>query len=221
MAKQYNHEFNEKTTKEKEMSREDLKFLEIMEHLAVLQEGRYCLKLPFKNKEVCLSNNFAVARQRIQGLRKRFLNNKQLHQEYAGYMNTLMSKNYAEQVPQQQLQCEKGKVWYIPHHSVHHPRKGVLVRFRKEPVAFMGDIQAMFHQVRVSEEHKYFLRFLWWPDGDVMKELVEYRMCVHLFGAVSSPGCAGYVLRKTADDNQSEFLDEVIQSVRISMRMIV
>lgn len=39
-------------------------------------------------------------------------------------------------------------------------------------------------------------------------------MCVYLFGAMSSPSCAGYVLRKTADDDQSEFLDEVIQSVK-------
>lgn len=39
-------------------------------------------------------------------------------------------------------------------------------------------------------------------------------MTVHLFGAVSSPGCASYALRKTADDNQPEFLDEVVQSVK-------
>lgn len=29
---------------------------------------------------------------------------------------------------------------------------GVLLRFRLEPVAVMGDIQSMFHQVRVAEE---------------------------------------------------------------------
>ena len=34
---QYNHDFNERTVEEKEMFREDLKFLEIMEHSAVLQ----------------------------------------------------------------------------------------------------------------------------------------------------------------------------------------
>lgn len=247
LATQYNHDFNEKTAKEKEMSREDLKFLEIMENSAILQEGRYYLKLPFKNKEVCMPNNFAVAKQRIQGLRKRFLNNRDFHHEYAEYMNTLISKSYAEPVPRQQVHGEKGKVWYIPHHGVRHPRKrslrvvfdcgatfqgvslnsellqgpnltssllGVLVRFRKEPVAFMGDIKAMFHQVRVPEEDRDFLRFLWWPDGDVTKELLEYRMTVHLFGAVSSPSCASYALRKTADENQSEFVHEATQSVK-------
>ena len=28
---------------------------------------------------------------------------------------------------------------------------GVLTRFREEPIAFMGDIDAMFHHVRVPE----------------------------------------------------------------------
>jgi len=91
---------------------------------------------------------------------------------------------------------------------------GVLFRFREEPVAFMGDIHAMFHQVKVAEEDRDFLRFLWWPNGDVTKDLVEHRMTVHLFGAVSSPSCASYALRKSADDHQSEFAANVCQAVK-------
>lgn len=30
---------------------------------------------------------------------------------------------------------------------------GVLLRFRQEPVAIIADVQAMFHQVKVSEKH--------------------------------------------------------------------
>ncbi|KAJ8032713.1 hypothetical protein HOLleu_26324 [Holothuria leucospilota] len=37
---------------------------------------------------------------------------------------------------------------------------GVLLRFREEKVAVMGDIQAMFHQVRVSPQHRVALKFL-------------------------------------------------------------
>lgn len=39
-------------------------------------------------------------------------------------------------------------------------------------------------------------------------------MAVHLFGAVSSPSCAGYALRKAAEDYHLEFLAEVLQAVR-------
>lgn len=49
----------------------------------------------------------------------------------------------------------------------------------------MGDIQSKFYPVKVAEEDKDFLRFLWWPDGNVSQDIVEYRMAVHLFGAVS------------------------------------
>ena len=51
---------------------------------------------------------------------------------------------------------------------------GVLCRFRQEPIAFMCDIEAMFHQVKVSEEFRDLLRFLWWEDGDLTKEPKEY-----------------------------------------------
>lgn len=37
---------------------------------------------------------------------------------------------------------------------------GVLCRFRQERIAFMCDIQAMFHQVKVDVEHRNLLRFL-------------------------------------------------------------
>lgn len=82
---------------------------------------------------------------------------------------------------------------------------GVLTRFRKEPIAFMADVEAMFHQVWVPEEQWNYLRFLWWPEGDLNGEIEEYQMVVHLFGAVSSPSCCNYALRKTAADNESDY----------------
>lgn len=91
---------------------------------------------------------------------------------------------------------------------------GVLLRFRQGPIAFITDIEGMFHQVRVAKEDVNFLRFLWWPNGDTSKNLVEHRMIVHIFGAVSSPSCATFALLKTADDNQSQYPEEVTNTVR-------
>lgn len=91
---------------------------------------------------------------------------------------------------------------------------GVLSRFRKEPVAFMCDIEGMFHQVGVNKEHRNLLRFLWWEDGDIEKPLVEYRMTVHLFGAVSSPGCSNFALKTAADDFEDECGQEASEFVR-------
>lgn len=38
-------------------------------------------------------------------------------------------------------------------------------------------------------------------------------MTVHLFGAVSSPSCASYALKKTANDNRTDFSDETVKAV--------
>ena len=38
---------------------------------------------------------------------------------------------------------------------------GVLLRIRENPVAVMADIEAMFHQVRVTPNDYDALRFLW------------------------------------------------------------
>ncbi|XP_071490096.1 uncharacterized protein [Diadema antillarum] len=90
---------------------------------------------------------------------------------------------------------------------------GVLIRFRQERVAFVADVQGMFHQVKVPVKDRDAMRFPWWRDGDLSKEPTEYRMTVHLFGATSSPSCAGFALRKTAEDALGQFNKEVIDTV--------
>ena len=90
---------------------------------------------------------------------------------------------------------------------------GVLTRFREESVALMSEVEAMFHQVKVRPNDRSALRFLWWPDGDLSKQAEEFHMTVHLFGGMSSPSCANFALRKTADDNEGDFDPETIQTI--------
>ena len=78
---------------------------------------------------------------------------------------------------------------------------GVLTRFRRSSIAFMADIEAMFHQVRVPPKDCNALRLLWWPNSDTTATPEEYQMMVHLFGGISSPSCANFALKKTAEDN--------------------
>lgn len=91
---------------------------------------------------------------------------------------------------------------------------GVLCRFRQEPLAFMCDLEAMFHQFKVPEEDRDFLRFYWWENGDISRSPIEYRMTVHLFGAASSPGCANFGLKRAADDYESECGTEAADFIR-------
>ena len=117
-------------------------------------------------------------------------------------------------MPEDQVAAKSGQLWYIPHHSVYHPKKpnkirvvfdcsarfggtslndqllqgsdltscliSVLSGFRQQPVAFMRDIDAMFHQVRVCDTQRDFLSFFWWPHGNLDRDLAEYQMNVEL-----------------------------------------
>ena len=75
---------------------------------------------------------------------------------------------------------------------------GVLIRFRKNRIALVADVEAMFHQVRVEPSHTNALQFLWWKDGDLNDKPIVCQMLVHLFGTTSSPSCANFSLRQTA-----------------------
>ncbi|XP_022780505.1 uncharacterized protein LOC111321804 [Stylophora pistillata] len=94
---------------------------------------------------------------------------------------------------------------------------GVLSRFRQNSIGIVADIEAMFHQVLVDPKDHDSLRFLWWPNGDLRKEMKEYRMVKHLFGATSSPCVANFCLRKTAQSYQEEFEKEVVETVNRNM----
>ena len=58
--------------------------------------------------------------------------------------------------------------------------------FRQEKIAFMSDIEAMFYQVQVPPSKYDYLRFLWWPTGNLNKDPEEYQMLVRLSGEASS-----------------------------------
>ena len=85
---------------------------------------------------------------------------------------------------------------------------GVLTRFRKEDVALTCDMKQMFHSFHITTSHRDFLRFLWFENNDLDGAISEFRMNVHLFGAVSSPAVANYSLHKTAETGRAEFGDK-------------
>ena len=46
------------------------------------------------------------------------------------------------------------------------------------------------------------------------KPVKEYRIKIHLFGAVSSPGCANFGLKRAAGDGEFEFSEAAAYFVR-------
>ena len=74
----------------------------------------------------------------------------------------------------------------------------------------------MFHQVRVRPSDCDALRFLWWPDGNLDSQPEEYQMRVHLFGGASSPSCANFALKKTAEENKTDFDVQTVETVMLN-----
>ena len=88
----------------------------------------------------------------------------------------------------------------------------MLTRFREYDVAVSGDIESMFHCFYVNIEDRDYLRFFWWKDNDPKKQIVEYRMRVHLFGNTSSPGVATYCLHYAADESRDPVVIDFIKN---------
>lgn len=91
---------------------------------------------------------------------------------------------------------------------------GFLLRFRKEGVAILADIQQMFHCFLVHESHRNFLRFLWHQDNDLIKPVVEYQMKVHVFGNSPSPAVAIYGLRRAIEDGAQKYGPDTVKFVK-------
>ena len=49
----------------------------------------------------------------------------------------------------------------LPEPDLNNQIIGIMTRFRDEKRAFMQNIETMYHQVLVPDDHQKFLRFIW------------------------------------------------------------
>ncbi|XP_071109472.1 uncharacterized protein [Haliotis cracherodii] len=87
----------------KEMSQEDKEFMKIVTNSIHKEDGHYVVSLPFRDKDVIMPDNSEQALQRLRGLKKKFTMNPQIHKDYKKFMEDILSKEYAEIVPQDEL----------------------------------------------------------------------------------------------------------------------
>ena len=210
VKRMFERDFNEvKYVAQQTLSMDDRRFMaKVKQGITHRSDGHYELPLPLRNESLTLPNNEKLAAHRLQQLKLRFQRDEKYKEDYSAFKIRVVFDCSAEY---------KGKA--LNKHLLQGPDLtnrlvGVLARFRKEPVAFMADIESMFLQVHVTEHCRDLLHFLWWEDGDLNKEPTKYRMTVHLFGAGSSPGCCNFALKKTADDHEQEFGFESAEFLR-------
>ncbi|XP_070541303.1 uncharacterized protein [Ptychodera flava] len=127
----------------REHSQEDKKFMQKVNETIELVDEHYKMGLPFKNERVRLPDNQHYALQRFKGLERKLRNNPKFHADYQKFMADIIEKGYAIQVPNDELDRDDGKVWYIPHHGVYHPKK-------PEKIRVVFDCSAKFQGVSLN-----------------------------------------------------------------------
>lgn len=108
------------------MSVADKQFMSIMGNSKEWKNGHYYLPLPLKKENVSMPNNYQQAQQRILSLKRKLERSTEYLSEYTAFLQGVIESGYAEMVPDDELNMESRTVWYLPHHAVHHPKKGTL-----------------------------------------------------------------------------------------------
>lgn len=86
-------------------------------------DGKFEIGLPFRSLSPSMPNNYYQALGCLKNLKKRFISNHSLHEDYNSFVQKMICKGYLELVPENEIYVQPGKVWFLVHHSVYHKRK--------------------------------------------------------------------------------------------------
>ncbi|XP_038055409.1 uncharacterized protein LOC119727556 [Patiria miniata] len=129
----------------KPYSVEDEKFLSVMEKgIKKASDGHYEMPLPLKSDAATLPNNRQLAVKRWNQLSARFRKNVKFREDYREFMKDVIPK-CAERVPLDQLEVDEGKVNYVPHTGVYHPKKPDKIRVVFDCSAKYGGVSLNDH----------------------------------------------------------------------------
>ena len=157
-------------------SQHDISFMKIAEGGIAYNDGQYVLPMPFRSPDVHMPNNYADNTEigkplylPHHGVYPPTTSNKLIFDCRAKFDGTSLKNHLL------QLSDLTNSIVCVP------------TRFHQEPIAIMGDTESMCHQIRDAVEPITVLHFLWWQNGNMNSDIVEYIMVAHLFAATSSP----------------------------------
>ena len=113
------------------LSIEDRRFMEIMEKgIRKNKLGNWEMPLPFRSQNVSMPINRGYAMKRLTGLLRTFKRKPQMEKDYVEFMSKMLDKGHAVPVPNEEISPSEnsGRVWYLPHLGVCHPKKRKQIR---------------------------------------------------------------------------------------------
>ncbi|XP_055912786.1 uncharacterized protein LOC129946567 [Eupeodes corollae] len=79
----------------------------------------------------------------------------------------------------------------------------ILMRWRKHKYVFTSDIEKMYRQIELHEDHQDYQRILWRSSND--RPIKEYKLTTVTYGTASAPYLAIKTLQQLAEDEQQKY----------------
>ena len=156
----------------------------------IASEDAYVSGLLWREEEPSLSNNYEMAKRRLQSLERKFENCPETRERYAKSIQDDIEKGYVKKLSEEEVQCDSKVTSYLPHRFVINPKKPDMLR--------------------LPDRDKPAMRFLWRDSLDEKPSVYQFERTV--FGEVSAPSRANYTMRKNADENE-EYLPLGVKAV--------
>ncbi|ETN60411.1 hypothetical protein AND_007967 [Anopheles darlingi] len=198
-----------------------------LESTLVRRGDSFEVGLLWRSNRMRFPDSYQNALHRLEGLEKKLKKRPDLQAWALRTFQEYVGKGYIRKLTPSELLRED--VFYIPHFIVEGkkprivfdaaaqvrgvslnsqllsgpdnltPLFGVLIRCREQQIAVAGDIQEMFHRVKVRESDQHFQRILW-RDCESGRQPDVYVVRVLTFGATCSPSCAQAAKNKNAEE---------------------
>ena len=220
---------NEGISDQETWSQEDKHVIDFWDRTCKKVGKHYVLPIPLKDPKEIIPNNYVVAKSVLDSLSKR-LEKENLYERYESEIDVLLKEGYAEQVPNDEIDC-LGQVWYVPHHHVISDKKPDKLRIVYNCAAkyqgkslndrcYQGPnlikklvnilLRFRMHKYGVQGDLKamYFQVVVPEEQRDLLRFLwytdqgiTHYRMTRHLFGGVWCASASAYALQRIIKDN--------------------
>lgn len=87
-----------------------------VEHLQREDDGKFTVRLPFKENSALLGNSKTAALQRLFAIERKFIKSPKLQKDYQEFMSQYVNLGHMEEV--KDLGVAEDKSYYLPHHAV-------------------------------------------------------------------------------------------------------
>jgi len=123
---------------------EDKRAEKMLQQSTRFVDGRYQVGMLWREENVWLPCNRAVAEKRLQSLERKLRKDTEQHKQYSDFMKNQFDRGFARRMTEQEASKFSSRSWYLPHHAVFHPQK------KKIRVVF--DAAATFNAVSLNSQ---------------------------------------------------------------------